>query len=127
MGQVKKDDKARNQYLSNHVGEGANCLDGTQCGICLRPCCLIAFPDSIWGCWVWLLRYVILFLTPLILPGHQDPPKFGDYEAQRHWMEITTNLEITEWYKNNSANNVTYWPLDYPPLTAYHHWLLGKM
>ena len=25
-------------------------------------------------------------------------PKFGDYEAQRHWMEITINTPIEEWY-----------------------------
>ena len=25
-------------------------------------------------------------------------PLFGDLEAQRHWMEITTNLRISDWY-----------------------------
>ena len=23
---------------------------------------------------------------------------YGDYEAQRHWMEITYNLPLREWY-----------------------------
>ncbi|KAK1339936.1 hypothetical protein QTO34_018500 [Cnephaeus nilssonii] len=45
---------------------------------------------------------------------------FGDYEAQRHWQEITFNLPIKQWYFNSSDNNLLYWGLDYPPLTAYH-------
>ena len=47
----------------------------------------------------------------------------GDFEAQRHWMEITTNLPISKWY----FYDLEYWGLDYPPLTAYHSWLLGKV
>lgn len=57
--------------------------------------------------------------------GANKPPMFGDYEAQRHWMEITYNLPVNEWYKNSSDNNLQYWGLDYPPLTAYHSWLCG--
>ena len=51
---------------------------------------------------------------------------FGDYEAQRHWMEITVNLPMDSWYKNSSDNDLLYWGLDYPPLTAYHSFLNGK-
>ncbi len=29
--------------------------------------------------------------------GKAKPPLYGDYEAQRHWMEITVNLPIHEW------------------------------
>ncbi|MCJ1279164.1 Glucosyltransferase-like protein [Puttea exsequens] len=47
----------------------------------------------------------------------------GDYEAQRHWMEITTHLPISQWY----FYDLEYWGLDYPPLTAYHSWLMGKI
>ncbi|KAK6590031.1 glucosyltransferase [Cryptosporidium xiaoi] len=57
--------------------------------------------------------------------GQSDPPKFGDFEAQRHWMEITLNLPVNNWYINNKYNNIEYWPLDYPPLTAYHSMLCG--
>ena len=46
----------------------------------------------------------------------------GDFEAQRHWMEVTINLPITHWY----FHDLEWWGLDYPPLTAYHSWLLGK-
>ncbi|XP_047644777.1 dolichyl pyrophosphate Man9GlcNAc2 alpha-1,3-glucosyltransferase isoform X2 [Phacochoerus africanus] len=52
--------------------------------------------------------------------GAGKPPMFGDYEAQRHWQEITFNLPINQWYFNSSDNNLQYWGLDYPPLTAYH-------
>ncbi|KAI1865467.1 uncharacterized protein JN550_008224 [Neoarthrinium moseri] len=55
--------------------------------------------------------------------GFQKPPMFGDYEAQRHWMEITTQLPISQWY----FHDLEWWGLDYPPLTAYHSWLLGKI
>ena len=48
---------------------------------------------------------------------------FGDYEAQRHWMEITTQLPISQWY----FHDLQWWGLDYPPLTAYHSWLCGKI
>ena len=55
--------------------------------------------------------------------GFQKPPMHGDFEAQRHWMEVTTHLPISQWY----FYDLEYWGLDYPPLTAYHSWLLGKM
>ena len=47
----------------------------------------------------------------------------GDFEAQRHWMEITTHLPVIQWY----FHDLEWWGLDYPPLTAYHSWLFGKM
>lgn len=55
--------------------------------------------------------------------GFEKPPMFGDYEAQRHWMEITTQLPISSWY----FYDLQWWGLDYPPLTAYHSWLCGKI
>ncbi|KAG1371415.1 putative dolichyl pyrophosphate Man9GlcNAc2 alpha-1,3-glucosyltransferase [Cocos nucifera] len=51
--------------------------------------------------------------------GEGTPPKYGDYEAQRHWMEITLHTPASEWYRNTSVNDLAYWGLDYPPLTAY--------
>ncbi|EFZ00788.1 ALG6, ALG8 domain (glycosyl transferase family 58) protein [Metarhizium robertsii] len=55
--------------------------------------------------------------------GFQRPPMFGDYEAQRHWMEVTAHLPISQWY----FHDLQWWGLDYPPLTAYHSWLMGKI
>ena len=59
--------------------------------------------------------------------GQGKPPMFGDFEAQRHWQEITVNLPISEWYFNTTSNDLLYWGLDYPPLTAYHSYLMGKV
>ncbi|KAI9894153.1 MAG: Glucosyltransferase-like protein [Vezdaea aestivalis] len=55
--------------------------------------------------------------------GFNSPPMHGDFEAQRHWMEITTGLPVSQWY----FYDLPWWGLDYPPLTAYHSWLLGKI
>ena len=59
--------------------------------------------------------------------GEQDPPKYGDFEAQRHWMELTLYLSPEEWYTNSELNEEKYWPLDYPPLSGYHSFILGKI
>lgn len=59
--------------------------------------------------------------------GAEKPPMYGDYEAQRHWMEITYNLPVEDWYRNTTDNDLQYWGLDYPPLTAYHSWILGAV
>uniref|UniRef100_A0A2M4APX2 Alpha-1,3-glucosyltransferase n=1 Tax=Anopheles triannulatus TaxID=58253 RepID=A0A2M4APX2_9DIPT len=58
--------------------------------------------------------------------GQDTPPKYGDFEAQRHWQEITVNLPPTDWYRNTTDNDLTYWGLDYPPLSAYHSYLVGQ-
>ncbi|NWI85945.1 ALG6 glucosyltransferase, partial [Pitta sordida] len=59
--------------------------------------------------------------------GAGKPPMYGDYEAQRHWQEITYNVPIKQWYFNTSDNNLLYWGLDYPPLTAYHSLLCAHV
>lgn len=79
----------------------------------------------------WLLLPPILMLAFLFrwsaglwsYSGQGQPPMFGDFEAQRHWMELTTGLPITDWYWHDAQ----WWGLDYPPLTAYHSWLCGKI
>ncbi|KAG8825723.1 Glucosyltransferase-like protein [Serendipita sp. 401] len=53
--------------------------------------------------------------------GENTPPMYGDYEAQRHWLEITYHLPVRMWYKYD----LQYWGLDYPPLTAYVSWIFG--
>ncbi|XP_045469283.1 uncharacterized protein LOC123676971 isoform X1 [Harmonia axyridis] len=74
-----------------------------------------------------ILVAILLRIVTMLHPhsGQGNPPMYGDFEAQRHWMEITTNLPIKDWYRNTSDNNLQYWGLDYPPLTAYHMYLCG--
>ena len=48
---------------------------------------------------------------------------FGDFEAQRHWMEVTLHLPLKEWYYYDTQ----WWGLDYPPLTAYVSLLFAKL
>ncbi|BBN05231.1 alpha-1,3-glucosyltransferase [Marchantia polymorpha subsp. ruderalis] len=59
--------------------------------------------------------------------GAGTRPKFGDYEAQRHWMEITVHTPVAEWYRNTTDNDLTWWGLDYPPVTAYQSFVHGWM
>jgi len=57
--------------------------------------------------------------------GMGRPPMFGDFEAQRHWLEITVNLPVSRWYVHGPDNDLQYWGLDYPPATALHSLALG--
>ncbi|WIA33433.1 hypothetical protein OEZ86_006565 [Tetradesmus obliquus] len=70
-----------------------------------------------------LLIRVLVSISPY--SGAQTPPKYGDYEAQRHWMELTTNLPVQQWYKDGPDNDPKYWPLDYPPLSGYQSYVHG--
>lgn len=79
----------------------------------------------------WLPPFVVLCFAVFVwsavglgpYSGQNTPPQFGDFEAQRHWMEITQHLNPKEWY----FYDFDWWRLDYPPLTAYHSWLCGKV
>ncbi|CAJ0601258.1 unnamed protein product [Cylicocyclus nassatus] len=81
----------------------------------------------------WLFIFFILSLVATVqailavgsYSGEGKPPMFGDFEAQRHWMEITYHLPAREWYLNGTDNDLLYWGLDYPPLTAYHSYVMG--
>jgi alpha-1,3-glucosyltransferase len=80
--------------------------------------------------WLGLCLFGITILLRLAIALHSysgagNPPMYGDYEAQRHWMEITVHLRPHQWYANGTDNDLNYWGLDYPPLTAYHSWLCG--
>jgi alpha-1,3-glucosyltransferase len=90
-------------------------------------------------------KYINRIAIDIFTQGYQKPPMFGDFEAQRHWMEITVNLPVREWYdehlflphvqmstarfryQQTERNNLTYWGLDYPLLTAYHSYVCGWM
>ncbi|KAF5369312.1 hypothetical protein D9758_002725 [Tetrapyrgos nigripes] len=73
---------------------------------------------------LWIFFVSVLFKYCVGLgsySGESIPPMYGDYEAQRHWMELTIHLPTRQWY----TYDLQYWGLDYPPLTAYHSWLCG--
>ncbi|EPX73124.1 glucosyltransferase Alg6 [Schizosaccharomyces octosporus yFS286] len=53
--------------------------------------------------------------------GRNSPPMYGDFEAQRHWMELTLHSPVSKWY----FEDLEWWGLDYPPLTAYVSLLFG--
>lgn len=101
---------------------------------------LIKFDKNDDNPWWWLLNrglgasFLCISLFAIVVrlavslhpySGAGNPPKFGDFEAQRHWMEITINLPVKEWYRNSTANDLSYWGLDYPPLTAYQSYVHG--
>ena len=58
--------------------------------------------------------------------GENMPPRFGDFECHRFWMEVMNTDPATTWYTDGHHMNTTYWPIDYPPLCAYSHWLMSK-
>ncbi|KAJ5624311.1 CAZyme family GT57 [Penicillium lagena] len=96
-----------------------------------------AFPlvSFLWAARAGVSQWLILPLTLMAVglfrwavglwgySGFQVPPMHGDFEAQRHWMELTIHLPTFKWY----LYDLQYWGLDYPPLTAYHSWLVGKI
>jgi alpha-1,3-glucosyltransferase len=59
--------------------------------------------------------------------GENLPPKYGDYECHRFWLETTYNYPPKMWYSNGAHMNTSYWPLDYPPLCAYSHWAMSHV
>ncbi|KAL7672270.1 hypothetical protein ACOME3_007161 [Neoechinorhynchus agilis] len=59
--------------------------------------------------------------------GKNRPPMYGDFEAHRHWMEITNNLPVQDWYTQTKDNNLSYWGIDYPPVAAYHAYVVGRI
>ena len=54
-----------------------------------------------------LLRYVEHLLSCraniALAKGLGKPPMFGDFEAQRHWMELTVHLPVNEWSDREAA------------------------
>ncbi|GAB6022416.1 Glucosyltransferase-like protein [Chamberlinius hualienensis] len=77
--------------------------------------------------WLGSILSLLIRWTVSLFPysGKGKKPMFGDYEAQRHWMEITYHLPVVDWYNQTDKNDLQYWGLDYPPLTAYHSYISG--
>ena len=62
----------------------------------VSPCILIQVNSMQMSC---ITSIVIASsdLKMLVYAGMNTPPQYGDYEAQRHWMEITLNLPPSAW------------------------------
>ncbi|KAG5518968.1 hypothetical protein PMAC_002499 [Pneumocystis sp. 'macacae'] len=76
-----------------------------------------------WSSFRFLILPVITLFMIIQSLGSSGDKKYGDFEAQRHWMEITLHLPIKEWYFHNAE----WWGLDYPPLSAYLSYIYGKI
>jgi alpha-1,3-glucosyltransferase len=90
---------------------------------------LVANKMAPWG-WALLGLAMLLYRYCIGLwphSGEGDPPMYGDYEAQRHWMEVTTALPVGDWYRHTAQNDLQYWGLDYPPLTAFASYACGRV
>jgi len=59
--------------------------------------------------------------------GLNDPPTYGEFEAQRHMLEIAFSLPLDNWYVNGTGNDLSYWGISYPPVAAYVAWLWGHL
>ncbi len=40
-------------------------------------------------------------------------------------MELAIHSPPSEWYVDTHFNDLTWWPLDYPPASAYFAWFTG--
>lgn len=82
--------------------------------------------SSQWGARYTFVSFALLMRLAVGLgpySGFEQEPLHGDFEAQRHWLEITYHLPMKDWY----FHDLQWWGLDYPPLTAYHSWFLGAI
>ncbi len=64
---------------------------------------------------------VRLVLSLSLHSGQNTPPMYGDFEAQRHWLEVALHVPLRQWY----YYDLQWWGMDYPPLTGYVSWLCG--
>lgn len=65
----------------------------------------------------------ILMATFLLKLYLVDLYRSTDFEVHRHWMALTSQLGMSEWYINTSSQ----WTLDYPPLFAYLEYLISMV
>ena len=79
----------------------------------------------------WVARYIIVTFAIIIrcavglgsYSGENQPPNFGDFEYNRHYMEIVTSLPLYHWYLHDLGNS--NFMLKFPPLYAYHSFIWG--
>jgi alpha-1,3-glucosyltransferase len=88
--------------------------------------------ESFKSLFIWLFAILLRLLVGLgsysgksvfLKKGKNTPPLYGDFEAQRHWIEVTSFVDLKEWY----FYDLPYWGLDYPPITAYISYIIGLL
>ena len=51
----------------------------------------------------------------------------GDYHTLAYLRLVITFMRLKDRYRNGTHNDLLYWGLDYPPLTAFHEYVMGKI
>jgi thiol-disulfide isomerase/thioredoxin len=78
---------------------GANVHRNSREAVALRSRVFALFFSA--AMWLIVVAVAIMLRVATATSPHSGegfPPLFGDYEAQRHWMEITVNLDVASWY-----------------------------
>ncbi len=57
--------------------------------------------------------------------GENDPPNYGDFEAQRNWMSLTYHRPAHSWYHEPLPQ--PWWRLDYPPIAGHVSYAFAKL
>ncbi|MGK3754694.1 MAG: alpha-1,3-glucosyltransferase [Bacillariaceae sp.] len=110
----------------------SNIVDGDNRGIIAMPNNDSSTTSSCnWNFLIFFWSFIALLRIAIGFQPHSGQDNYhgsadkgaygGDFEAQRHWMELTIHLPIGDWY----WYDLEYWGLDYPPLTAYVSWICG--
>lgn len=99
--------------------------DTRHCGCCGFRDSLSISRLSVWSLW-WICAANVwgLWGTKALDGNHNQPPGFVHF-ALLIFSKVA--FSASEWYFNTTRNDLLYWGLDYPPLTAYHSWILGQM
>lgn len=62
---------------------------------CVHVCALVFRCHYYW--FLYFTNSKAKWVKLCVSAGAGKPPMFGDYEAQRHWQEVTYNLPVQEW------------------------------
>ena len=55
------------------------------------------------------------------------PFRIGRFTVHSGWLTYFSGYHLVTRYRNTTDNDLLYWGLDYPPLTAYHSYLTGMV
>ena len=67
----------------------------------------------------------VLVSTPYPTAARASPRCSGTTRRRGTGWEVTLNTPLSQWYVHTKVNDLQYWGLDYPPLTAFQSWICG--